>query len=119
MFAALGARNYRFYWVGLVFYVLGHRAEYVTFAWLVWEVTRDPLFLGYLGLAQGGPLLVFQLCGGVLADRMDRLRLLIATQILTAPSTSRAGWRWCPSPSIASGSPTRSPSARSPGKPAG
>jgi predicted MFS family arabinose efflux permease len=82
-FAALRERNYRFYWVGLVFYVLGHRAEYVTFAWLVWEVTHDPLHLGYLGLAQGIPLVVFQLWGGVLADRMNRLRLLLATQVLT------------------------------------
>jgi MFS family permease len=69
--------------VGLVFYVLGHRAEYVTFAWMVWEVTRDALHLGYLGLAQGIPLVVFQLWGGVLADRMNRLRLLLATQVLT------------------------------------
>ena len=83
-FAALKARNYRLYWFGLVFYVLGHRAEYVTFAWVVWEVTRDPLQLGYLGLAQGAPLVVFQLFGGVLADRTDRLRLLIGTQTLTA-----------------------------------
>src|SRR5919205_34355 len=83
-FAALKVRNYRFYWLGLVCYVLGHRAEYVTFAWMVWEVTRDPLYLGYLGLAQGVPLVVFQLYGGVLADRMDRVRLLIVTQSLTA-----------------------------------
>jgi MFS family permease len=83
-FAALGVRNYCLYWFGLVFYVFGHRAEYVTFAWLTWEVTRDPLSLGYLGLAQGVPLVVFQLYGGVLADRMDRLRLLIGTQVLTA-----------------------------------
>jgi MFS family permease len=83
-FAALRARNYRYYWLGLVCYVLGHRAEYVTFAWMVWEVTHDPLYLGYLGLAQGVPLVVFQLYGGVLADRMDRLRLLIVTQVLTA-----------------------------------
>ncbi|MGH7389667.1 MAG: MFS transporter [Candidatus Rokuibacteriota bacterium] len=89
-FAALGIRNYRFYWVGLVFYVLGHRAEYVTFAWMVWELTRDPLYLGYLGLAQGAPLLVFQLFGGVLADRMDRLRLLVVTQILTALTLTAA-----------------------------
>jgi MFS family permease len=82
-FAALRERNYRFYWIGLVFYVLGHRAEYVTFAWLVWEVSRDALHLGYLGLAQGLPLVVFQLWGGVLADRMNRLRLLLATQVLT------------------------------------
>jgi MFS family permease len=83
-FAALRARNFRLYWVGLVCYVLGHRAEYVTFAWLVWEVTRDPLYLGYLGLAQGVPLVVFQLVGGVLADRRDRLQLLIVTQFFTA-----------------------------------
>ena len=83
-FAALSGRNYRFYWLGLVLYVLGHRAEYVTFAWITWEVTQNPLALGYLGLAQGAPLLVFQLFGGVLADRTDRLRLLLATQVLTA-----------------------------------
>jgi len=83
-FAALETRNYRLYWVGLVFYVLGHRAEYVTFAWMTWEVTREPMALGYLGLAQGVPLLVFQLFGGVLADRTNRLRLLIGTQLLAA-----------------------------------
>src|SRR5437762_5916626 len=83
-FSALRERNYRLYWFGLVFYVLGHRAEYVTFAWIVWEVSRDPIYLAYLGLAQGVPLVVFQLFGGVLADRTNRLRLLIGTQILTA-----------------------------------
>ena len=83
-FAALRERNYRLYWIGLVFYVLGHRAEYVTFAWMVWELTHDPLYLGFLGLTQGVPLVVFQLFGGVLADRVNRLRLLIGTQILTA-----------------------------------
>jgi MFS family permease len=83
-FAALTSRNYCLYWFGLVFYVLGHRAEYVTFAWITWEVTHDPLSLGYLGLAQGVPLVVFQLFGGVLADRANRLRLLIETQTLTA-----------------------------------
>ncbi len=89
-FAALRARNYCLYWVGLVFYVLGHRAEYVTFAWITWEVTHDPLSLGYLGLAQGVPLVVFQLFGGVLADRTNRLRLLIGTQVLTALTLTAA-----------------------------
>ena len=83
-FAALKGRNYCLYWLGLVFYVLGHRAEYMTFAWMTWEVSRDPLSLGYLGLAQGVPLVLFQLFDGVLADRIDRLRMLIVTQILTA-----------------------------------
>ena len=89
-FAALRARNYRLYWLGLVCYVLGHRAEYVTFAWMTREVTRDPLALGYLGLAQGVPLIAFQLWGGVLADRMNRLKLLIGTQTLTAVTIALA-----------------------------
>jgi MFS family permease len=42
------------------------------------------------GLAQGVPLLVLQLFGGVLADRTDRLRLLIITQILTATTLTIA-----------------------------
>jgi len=46
-------------------------------------VTHDALYLGYLGLAQGIPLVAFQLWGGVLADRVNRLRLLLSTQVLT------------------------------------
>ena len=80
-FAALRDRNYLLYWLGLVCYVLGHRAEYVTFAWITWELTHDPLALAYLGLAQGVPLVVFQLFGGVLADRINRLRLLLFSQL--------------------------------------
>ena len=67
-----------------MFYVLGHRAEYVTFAWMTWELTRDPLHLGYLGLAQGAPLVLFQLLAGVLADRTSRRRLLLVTTTLTS-----------------------------------
>jgi MFS family permease len=89
-FAALKSRNYARYWFGLVFYVLGYRTEYVTFAWIVWEVTQDPLWLAWLGLAQGVPLVVFQLFGGVLADRVDRLRLLVGTQALTAATLTIA-----------------------------
>jgi MFS family permease len=62
----------------------------VTFAWIVWELTKDPLSLGYLGLAQGMPLVVFQLWGGVLADRTNRLRLLLVTQLGTALTLTAA-----------------------------
>src|SRR5258705_286575 len=42
---------------------------------MVWEVTHEPIYLGYLGLAQGVPLVVFQLWGGVLADPCGALLL--------------------------------------------
>ena len=83
-FAALRTPTYFRYWLGLVFYVLGHRAEYVTYAWMTWQLTESPLYLGYLGMAQGVPLLLFQLVGGVLADRVNRLRPLLVAQILTS-----------------------------------
>ena len=51
---------------------------------MTWELTRDPLHLGYLGLAQGAPLVTFQLLAGVLADRTSRRRLLLVTTTLTS-----------------------------------
>ena len=57
----------------------------------MWQLTESPMYLGYLGMAQGLPLLVFQLVGGVLADRVNRLRLLIVTQALTSITLTRPG----------------------------
>jgi len=64
-----------------VFYVLGHRAEYRPLLDHVGG-EPEPHVLAYLGLAQGVPLVLFQLFGGVLADRINRLRLLVITQTL-------------------------------------
>jgi MFS family permease len=87
---ALSIPNYRFYWLGLVLYVLGSRAEFVAYSWLMWELTRDPLALGTLGLAMGTPLVVLQLFGGVLADRTRRLRLLIGTNVAVCVTLAAA-----------------------------
>ena len=83
-FEPLLVPNYRKYWFGLTLYVISVRAEWLTFAWLAWELTHDPLALGYLGAAQGLPMILFQLYGGVLADRMERKRILIISQLLAA-----------------------------------
>lgn len=79
-FAALAVPNYRNYWLGLMLYVISMRADYITFAWITWELTHEPLYLGYLGLAQGVPTMLFQLFGGVMADRMERLRIIVGAQ---------------------------------------
>lgn len=84
VFAALGEPNYRRYWFGLVQYVVGWRIEWVSYGWLIWELTHDPLYLGLYGLVEGVPLVLFQLFGGVLADRAAPVRLLVGTQLGTA-----------------------------------
>lgn len=81
--AALSEGNYRLYFVGMALYVAGWKVEETAYAWLVWELTHNPIYLGYFGLVNGVPLVLFQLFGGVLADRADRKRLLIGTQLAT------------------------------------
>jgi MFS family permease len=81
--AALAEAPYRRYFSGLVLYVTGWKVEETTYAWLVWELTQNPIYLGYFGLVNGVPLVLFQLFGGVLADRADRKRLLVGTQLAT------------------------------------
>jgi MFS family permease len=48
--------------------------------WLVLELTDSPALLGLVGAIAQSPALVLSLVAGVLADRVDRLRLLVATQ---------------------------------------
>ena len=61
-------------------------------AWQLFELTRNPLQLGLLGLSRFIPLLLFGLWGGVIADRGDRRMTLVRTQvILLALSLALAG----------------------------
>ena len=52
--------------------------------WLVYELTKSTLMLGYLGVAAGVPAILVTLLGGALADRLNRKYLLIATSLLSA-----------------------------------
>lgn len=76
-FAALGAPNYRFYWIGLVFYVLGHRAEYVTIAWITWAMAMSALLQQKVpDHLRGRVMSIYSLCwnllplGGLLAGAL-------------------------------------------------
>ena len=50
--------------------------------WLVITTTDSPIYLGLVNLARGLPLMLFALAGGVVADRMDRRRMMMTTQTL-------------------------------------
>ena len=52
--------------------------------WLVHELTESPLFLGYVGLATALPAIALNLFGGVFADRLDKRRLIMVTQAMSA-----------------------------------
>jgi len=54
--------------------------QLVAQGWLVYDLTHSPFYLGVVGMARAIPMLVFPAMGGVIADRLPRLRWLKATQ---------------------------------------
>src|SRR5687768_10040745 len=82
--SALRHRNYRLYWLGQLSSVLAQNMEGVAQGWLVLELTNSPLLLGLTGLAFAIPTIALTLLGGVIADRADRRRIMIASQSFSA-----------------------------------
>jgi MFS family permease len=82
-FSALRHRNFRLYWFGMLAAIIGWQIQMVAQAWLVYQMTNSTALLGLVGLAQAVPTILLTLFGGVVADRVDRRRLLIFTQVLT------------------------------------
>jgi len=80
MFRSLRVRNYRLYAGGQLVSLTGTWMQRVAQDWLVLELTNSGTALGVITALQFGPALVLGLWGGVLADRGDKRRLLLATQ---------------------------------------
>ena len=55
--------------------------QVVAINWHVYLLTKSPLALGFVGLTRVVPMVAFSLLGGVVADRYDRRRVMIATQL--------------------------------------
>src|SRR5438132_687086 len=64
-----------------MFSVFGSQFTTVAMAWQIYELTNSPLQIGALGLARALPQMGLTLFGGLLADAVDRRRLLMITQI--------------------------------------
>lgn len=79
-FAALDYPNYRLWFGGQLVSLAGTWMQTTAQGYLVYELTKSPAFLGYVGFAAGLPSWVFTLYAGVIADRMSRRTLLIMTQ---------------------------------------
>src|SRR6476620_7811919 len=80
-------RNPNFLWfvASLVALTLGTQIQATVVAWQVYALTKDPLSLGLVGLAEALPYITAALYAGHLADRHDRKRLsLIALAVQTA-----------------------------------
>ena len=94
-YLALCHRDYRRLIASQFLSLLGSQMQVVALNWHVYLLTHSPLALGLVGLTRVVPIVSFSLWGGVLADRLDRRRLMIATQLaMTAVALALAGVTW-------------------------
>jgi len=77
---ALRNANFRLFWSGNFLSNIGTWMQNVAQGWLVLLLTNSAFWLGVVGFAGSIPFLFFTLFGGVIADRVDKRRLLIVTQ---------------------------------------
>jgi len=82
MLAAFTYRDFRVQWIGACTSSIGTWMQIVAQNWLVVSLTNSPFFLGLDAFLQQLPIILFSLIGGVFADRYDRRRTLIASQVI-------------------------------------
>jgi MFS family permease len=82
MFRALSHRNFRLFWTGAFLSNVGTWMQAVAQGWLVLQLTNSPFWLGLDAFMATAPGFVLTLLGGVFADRIDRRRLLLYTQVV-------------------------------------
>jgi MFS family permease len=82
--AAFQHRDFRLYQGARLATTLALQMQGVAVAWQVYAMTRDPLDLGYVGLAQFLPAIGFWLVTGHTADRLNRRRVLLTCQLVLA-----------------------------------
>jgi MFS family permease len=79
-FASLKHPNYRLWFWGQMISLFGSWMQTTAQGFFIYELTRSPAFLGYVGFAAGIPIWIFTFYAGVLADRFSRRNILIITQ---------------------------------------
>ncbi len=67
-------------WIGACTSTIGTWMQIVAQAWLVYELSHSPFLLGLDTFLNGIPIFLFSLFGGVLADRFERRKMLLASQ---------------------------------------
>ena len=81
-FSALAVPNYRRYFIGQSVSLVGTWMQTTAQAWLVLTLTNSATDLGYVIALQTLPVLILGPYGGVIADRVDKRRLMVALQTL-------------------------------------
>ncbi len=77
---ALRHRDFRLFWTGNFLSNIGTWMQNIAQGWLVLQITNSAFWLGVVGFAASIPILLFALIGGVIADHVNKRKLLMVTQ---------------------------------------
>jgi len=80
----LAIRDFALLWTGAAVSLLGDGVYIVAIAWQVYEISDTPTALSLIGVAWTLPMAAFLLVGGMVSDRVDRRRIMIATDLVRA-----------------------------------
>ena len=86
--SSLRQRDFRLLFFGTSLSHVGDFVQAMAQSWLVWTMTGSPFLLGVVGFCQALPRLLLGAVGGAIVDRVERRRLLLATQILAMTQAS-------------------------------
>lgn len=85
--AVFRIRDYSLYCASRFLWGIGHHVQTITIAWLIYELTHDPLKLGLIGLVAFGPAVPLALVAGPAADRYDRRAIIILCSLVMAATS--------------------------------
>jgi MFS family permease len=90
-FVAFGERDFRIFWLGQLISVTGLWMQTVAQGWLILELTGSPFVLGLAAAARSVPVLVLVIPAGIAADRFDKRRIILATNLVATFASGLMG----------------------------
>jgi MFS family permease len=90
--AAFRYRDFRLFWISLFISNIGTWMQMTATNWLLYQLTDSPLQLGLNGVFRAAPAFALGVISGTLADRCDRKRLMLVTQLALAILTFGLGF---------------------------
>lgn len=98
-YAALRFPDFRLFLLGKLLLTIALQVQAIIASWMIYEITRDPLALGLIGLTEALPALGLALPGGLLADRYNRRKLMLLSTIMMLASSLLLVY-YCYSPAL-------------------
>jgi MFS family permease len=81
-YAAMRIRDFRLFIISRLFITLAIQIQGVIVGWQIYELTKDPLSLGLIGLAEAIPAITVSLYAGHLADTVERKKIILVCVLL-------------------------------------